>query len=174
MSVDEFDKDGNVMKTHTVVNKYRFKLMGDSSPEFMPLDRHLFNDVKLATTRNVSLTRMLPNDDNTKFWFNTPKRVFQSLAKTWQYSPTHSRIVEDIFGFYISIDLVVESKGIFVDLNVRNGRRLLNFGTGSESTKQRARPTRSKEASMEKLQDLHPDAMWCGNKVVSNIVRCWQ
>ena len=140
----------------------------------MPLDRHLFNDVKLATTRDVSLTRMLPNDDNRKFWFNTPKRAFQSLAKTWQYSPPPSRVVEDIFGFYISIDLVVESKGTFVDLNVRNGRRLLNFGTGSESTKQRARPTRSKEASMEKLQDLHPDAMWCGNKVVSNIVRCWQ
>jgi hypothetical protein len=66
--------------------------------------------------------------------------------------------------------LVVESKGAFVDLNVRNGRRLLNFGTGSESAKKRARPTRSKEASMEKLQDLHPDAMWCGNEIVSNIV----
>jgi hypothetical protein len=81
LSVGELDKDGNVVKTWTVVNKCRFKLMGDS-PEFMPLDRHLFNDVKLATARNVSLTRLLPSDDNRKFWFNTPKRAFQSLAKT--------------------------------------------------------------------------------------------
>jgi hypothetical protein len=46
-----------------LINKYRFKLMGDS-PEFMPLDRHLFNDLKLACKRNVSLTRMLPDIDS--------------------------------------------------------------------------------------------------------------
>ena len=66
---------------HRLVNKYRFKLMGDS-PEFMPLDRHLFNDLKLACRRNVSLTRDLPDEDKRKFWFNTPKRAFVSLAKS--------------------------------------------------------------------------------------------
>jgi hypothetical protein len=82
LTVTEFNEAGEVKKVHTIVNKYRFKLMGDS-PEFMPLDRHLFNDLKLATKRNVSLTRGLPDNDKRKMWFNTPKRSFQSLAKTW-------------------------------------------------------------------------------------------
>jgi hypothetical protein len=82
LTVTEHDAAGAVVKVHVLVNKYRFRLMGDS-PEFMPLDRHLFNDVKLATKRNVSLTRGLPDTDKRKMWFNTPKRAFQSLAKTW-------------------------------------------------------------------------------------------
>jgi len=134
----------------------------------MPLDRHLFNHVKLACKRNVSLTRSLPDSDSRKFWFNTPKRAFQSLAKTWQYSPTQERIVEDILEFYVSIDLVVESKGVYVDLNVRNGRRMLNFGDTSAATTQtaRVRSTRTKEASMSNLDDLHPDAVWCSTQIV--------
>ena len=62
LTVTEHDAAGAVAKVHVLVNKYRFRLMGDS-PEFMPLDRHLFNDVKLATKRNVSLTRGLPDTD---------------------------------------------------------------------------------------------------------------
>ena len=132
--------------------------MGDS-PEFMPLDRHLFNDLKLATRRNVSLSRMLHNEDKRKFWFNTPKRAFQSVARSFQCSPMPSRIVEDIMEFLESIDLVVESEGTYVDLNVRNGRRLLNFGSVSDTMKNRLRPTRTKEASMASLEDPHPDAI---------------
>ena len=159
--------DGTITR---LVNKYRFKLMGDS-PEFMPLDRHLFNDVKLACKRNVSLTRSLPDDDKRKFWFNTPKRAFRSLAKTWQHSPTQGRVVEDILEFFTSIDLVVESKGVHVDLNARNGRRVLNFGDTSAATTQtaRVRSTRTKEASMSKLEDLHPDAMWCSAQIVEGM-----
>ena len=71
--------------------------------------------------------------------------------------------------FYVPIGLVVESKGVYVDLNVRNGRRLLKFGDGSGSAKQRVRETRTKEASMMKLGDLHPDAMWYGMKVVEGM-----
>lgn len=142
--------------------------MGDS-PEFMPLDRHLFNDFKLACRRNVSLTRMLPDEDRRKFWFNTPKRAFHSLARTWQYSPSGPRIVEDILEFFESIDLVVESKGVYVDLNVRNGRRLLNFSEGSpaQTIHKRSRPMRTKEASIKKLNDLHPDTKWCSDSVLA-------
>ena len=64
--------------------------------------------------------------------------------------------------FLESIDLVVESEGTYVDLNVRNGRRLLNFGSVSDTMKNRLRPTRTKEASMASLEDLHPDATASG------------
>jgi hypothetical protein len=159
--------DGTITR---LVNKHHFKLMGDS-PEFMPLDRHLFNDVKLACKRNVSLTRSPPDDDKRKFWFNTPKRAFRSLAKTWQHSPTQGRVVEDILEFFTSIDLVVESKGVHVDLNARNGRRVLNFGDTSAATTQtaRVRSTRTKEAPMSKLEDPHPDAVWCSAQIFEGI-----
>ena len=165
--IEHIDSEGKVTR---MVNKYRFKLMGDS-PEFMPLDRHLFNDVKLACKRNVSLTRVLPDADSRKFWFNTPKRAFRSLAKTWQHSPTPPRIVEDILEFFVSVDLVVESKGVYVDLNVRNGRRMLNFGDASAATTSaaRIRSTRTKEASMSMLEDLHPTAVWCSGKIVEEM-----
>ena len=163
---DEILSDGRI-KTHRLVNRYKDKLMGDS-PEFMPCDRHLFNDLKLACKRNVSMTRNLPDEDSRKFWFNTPKRAFRSLAKSWQHSPTPERIVEDIFEFFESIDAVVESGGVYVDLNVRNGRRLLNFKEGDRK-KKRVRPTRTKDASISKLNDLHPDAAWCGQRVVNTV-----
>jgi hypothetical protein len=166
---EERDAGGKLIKLHVYINKYRFKLMGDS-PEFMPLDRHLFNDVKLACKRNCSLTRVLPDRGKRKFWFNTPKEAFRSLARSWQYSPAPDRIVEDILEFFESIDLVVESLGVYVDLNVRNGRRLLNFGDGAVQHK-RVRPTRTKEASMSNIDDLHPDSRFCGNQVVAVMLK---
>ena len=60
--------------------------------------------------------------------------------------------------------MVVESEGSHADLNVRNGRRLLNFGSVSDTMKNRLRPTRTKEASMASLEDLHPDAIWCSER----------
>ena len=96
-------------------------------------------------------------------WY-TPKRAFQSVARSFQYSPMPSRIVEDIMEFLESIDLVVESEGTYVDLNVRNGRRLLNFGSVSDTMKNRLRPTRTKEASIASLEDLHPDAICCSER----------
>ena len=58
-----------------------------------------------------------------------------------------------------------------VDLNVRNGRRMLNFGDTSAATTQtaRVRSTRTKEASMSKLEDLHLDAMWCSAQIVEGM-----
>jgi hypothetical protein len=78
--------------------------------------------------------------------------------------------VEDILEFFESIDLVVESLGVYVDLNVRNGRRLLNFGDGAVQHK-RVRPTRTKGASMSNIDDLHPDSRFCGNQVVAVMLK---
>ena len=63
--------------------------------------------------------------------------LFQSV-KTDDTPVVVERIVEDILEFYVSIDLVVESRGVYVDLNVRNGRRMLNFGDASAATTQTA------------------------------------
>ena len=119
------------------------------------------------------MTRDLPDDDPRKFWFNTPKRAFHSLARTWEFSPTSDRIVEDIFEFFNSIDAVVESEGTFVELNLRNGRRLLNFAPTKEAKnkkKKRKRLSRKSDASVDKMKDLHPHADWCGKKMVVDIM----
>jgi hypothetical protein len=99
------DADGNPV---VYLNKNRLKLMGDT-PEFMPLDRHLFNDLKLAAKRNVSMTRSLPHTDERKFWFNTPKRAFRTMCRTWEYAPSNARVVEDVEECLVSIDMVVAS-----------------------------------------------------------------
>ena len=64
---------------------------------------------------------------------------------------------------------------MYVDLNTRNGRRMLKlkFGDASAATTQTAgvRSTRTKEASMSKLEGLylHPGALWCSTRIVEVI-----
>ena len=72
--------------------------------------------------------------------------------------------MEDVLEFFESADLVIESKGVHVDLNVRNGRRLLNFDQSLAVGHKRQRLCRSKEASMAMADDLHPDAVWCSSQ----------
>jgi len=121
----------------------------------------------------VSLTRNLPHNDTRKFWFNTPKRAFKTMCRTWQYSPSSDRIVEDVDEFLLSIEMVVESKCTFVDINVHKGRRAVNLGTGSTAAKYkgRTRSTRTKESGLAKLADLHPEALTCGKTVISTMMK---
>jgi hypothetical protein len=67
------------------------------------------------------------------------------------------------FEFFESIGLVIESKGVYVDLNARNGRRLLNFNQALAVGHKRQRLSRSKEASMTTADGLRPDAAWCSS-----------
>jgi hypothetical protein len=168
---DELNTDGTVKKHYAWTNIYKCKLMGDS-PELMPLDRHLFNDVKYGCKLNVGATRWLPNEDARKFLFNTPSNAWKSICRTWEISPTSDRIIEDVDEFFTSVDEIVSSRGTFVDKNYHRGRRADLFKTAVPSAsakgecpaavKKRQR-CRTKEATMEEVC-LHPDALWCLDK----------
>jgi hypothetical protein len=64
-----------------VSKRYRNCLPGDS-PELMPLDCHLFADLKEGAGKNVALTfHINENDENAalKYSFATPKKVYSAL-----------------------------------------------------------------------------------------------
>lgn len=74
---------------------YYGRLVGNS-PELMPQDNNLFADMKRALDWNVAATSDLPTDHPDKFDKSTPKRLRKAVIRTWQYSPSSDRIVEDI------------------------------------------------------------------------------
>lgn len=127
---DELGADNNFVRRHERPNLHRSKMMGDS-PELMPLDRHLFNDLKHGRRLSVGATRWLPEGDTRKFLFNAPANAWVSPCRTWEYTPSSERIVEDTEECFASraVDQVFETRGAFVELNYHNGRRADFFKT---------------------------------------------
>ena len=117
----EYNPDKTLKKHWSWTNIYWNRLMGDS-PELMPLDRHLFEDLKYGCRMNVGATRWMGNKDPGKFLFNTPGNAWKSLVKAWWHSPTSDRIVEDCMEFFTSVDEIVKSDGAFMDKNYHKGR----------------------------------------------------
>jgi len=166
---DELDADNNFVRRHEHPNLHRSKMMGDS-PELMPLDRHLFNDLKHGCRLNVGATRWLPEGDIRKFLFNTPANAWVSLCRTWEHTPSSERIVEDIEEYFRAVDQVVETRGTFVELNYHNGRRADFFKTAVPNIKEEAGDVpltktprnryRGGNATMDGAP-VHPDARWC-------------
>ena len=58
----------------TVSNYYKNTLPGDS-PELMPLDCHLFSDIKAGVAKNVALSFFLNDNDPLKYLLRTPRLV---------------------------------------------------------------------------------------------------
>ena len=52
-----------------------------NSPEFMPLDNTLNQDMHAATKTQASATRFLPDNDLRKFSFATPKTIEHAYAQ---------------------------------------------------------------------------------------------
>ena len=69
-----FTIDSNELK-----KKYTDNPIG-YSPEFMPWDSHLNQDIHLAHDQHVALTRHLPEDDPRKFSGSTLSRILSSTT----------------------------------------------------------------------------------------------
>ena len=54
-----------------------------NSPEFMPLDMSLNNDVQLALSLHCAITAHLPDDDPRKFSMRTPKTIVWGILRLW-------------------------------------------------------------------------------------------
>ena len=63
-----------------VGTKYYGRYVGDS-PEFMPLDNSLNNDIHVRYRYHCVVTFHLPNDDSRKHTLATPKRITDGLKK---------------------------------------------------------------------------------------------
>ena len=112
--------------TNKEFKRYHKGLVGDSPELCRGLDAYGFADLDADTTRNSTLSSVLPHTDERRFKLGTPAEVWWSMARTWEYSPSSERIVEDISALPRVLDVIIEHKGCVVpDLFLRSGRRAL-------------------------------------------------
>lgn len=98
-----------------VCKYYQNALPGDS-PELMPLDCNLFNDIKEGVSRNVAFSFFLNDEDPDKYSLRTPKLAFQAIQKTIKSGcPSSARVREDIEKIVGTLDRIIESNGGYIE-----------------------------------------------------------
>ena len=71
--------------TNNHISKYyQGSLMGDS-PELMPLDSSLFNELINGVHTHALTTRHLPIGAAGKFEMSTPKKAWKTMVEVWDY-----------------------------------------------------------------------------------------
>ena len=112
-------------KYNEMVSKsYKNGLPGDS-PELMPLDCHLFSDIKEGVARNVAFSFFLDDNDPDKYSLSTPINTFKAIQKTIASGcPLSERILEDTSRIQKStLDRIIEAKGSYIEDSARHGVR---------------------------------------------------
>jgi hypothetical protein len=106
-----------------VHKRYQNSLPGDS-PEVMPLDCHLFSDVKEGVARNVALTYFLDNNDPIKYSLSTPHKAELSIWRTIKAGcPSPERILTDCNNCVKNLKRIVDANGVYIDDSNRTGVR---------------------------------------------------
>ena len=122
---------------NTVRKSYQGKPIGNS-PEYMPLDTHLNQDIHASHDYHVVLTQDAPDDDAKKFSGSTPKRISSSYHRLTDPEdgivPTPSRIMQDINRVLVSMEKVREARGCIIDESCRSGRRYEEKGDDDNSS----------------------------------------
>lgn len=90
-------------------------LPGDS-PELMPLDSHLFADIKEGVAKNVAFSFFFDDDDPDKYSLRTPTHVFDAIQRTIATGcPSTERIIQDIMKLPLALQRIVEADGCYID-----------------------------------------------------------
>lgn len=109
--------------TDKVANHYKDTLPGDS-PELMPLDCHLFSDVKEGVARNVGFSFFIPDDDPDKYSLATPAKVYDAIQRTIASGcPSKKRIQEDVDRIPATLQRIIDAKGAYISDSARHGVR---------------------------------------------------
>lgn len=120
-----------------VTKYYQDSLPGDS-PELMPLDNHLFFDVKEGTARNVAFSFFLPDSDADKYSLRTPRHVFDSIERTIRSGcPSTERLYKDIMRIPITLQCIIDSKGVYIADQSTTGKRKGVRGEAEEESRKR-------------------------------------
>jgi hypothetical protein len=117
-----------------VAKRYRNCLPGDS-PELMPLDCHLFADLKEGAAKNVALTfHIKENDDDAalKYSFATPKKVYSALQRTIKAGcPSSTRIFADIDRVFSStLQRIIDASGTYIE---DDSKKMVRHGVRAEA-----------------------------------------
>ena len=95
--------------------------MGDS-PELMPLDSSLFNDLIEAIGNNVCATGEM--EKGTGYSMGTPNEAWRTMTEVWKTTPSSARIVQDVDRFLVALERIIEEEGAYVEeFDARKGHR---------------------------------------------------
>jgi hypothetical protein len=127
------------------------------SPEMMPWDTNLNQDLHLSVMIHSLLTDVLPKEDAKKFSMATPKLGTNAYLRVLKGSPSSKRIIQDCNKVLESMKEIYDAKGCLVEgLGDRNGVRRVMKG----DTKNKNGGVRVKNLNLydHKQYWLHPDA----------------
>jgi hypothetical protein len=95
-----------------------------NSPENMPWDTSLNNDVHKGVERHIALTLELAVGCDGKFDMSTPLRGASAYKRILDYVPSSERIIQDVENVFVSMEIVRQADGILIDSLGKNyGRR---------------------------------------------------
>jgi hypothetical protein len=111
--------------------RYHDSIPGDS-PEWMPLDETLYQDIHSSARYHVTITSHLPKDDPRKFSFATPKEISRAYLRLVDPNnggaPSSQRIIQDCEKWVRSLDKIRKAGGNIVEGFGRNGHRECSQG----------------------------------------------
>ena len=152
---------------------YQHRWVGNS-PEFMPWDCSLFQDLEVSLRHHVVITSKLANDDPRKFSLRSPAQIDSAIHRLLdpqftgeEGAPKASRIRGDIRKVLESYKQVVKAEGAFVKgIGNRTGKRADKV---SDEAKKRggSRPHNTKADEAEFMW-LHPHAQAALENLVAN------
>ena len=97
-----------------------------NSPEFMPLDNALNDDIQQSLSLYCAITLKLDNNDKRKFSMRTPNETSKGIRRIFQEGkvPSSNRILQDINNDVITFRTVFQHQGRMVPgLANRSGHR---------------------------------------------------
>jgi transposase len=111
--------------------RYHDSIPGDS-PELMPLDETLNQDIHSTARYHVAITSHLPKDDPRKFSFSTPKEISRAYLRLVDRhtggAPSSRRIIQDCEKWVRSLGKIRRAGGKIVEGFGRNGHRESSHG----------------------------------------------
>ena len=131
---------------------------GNSPEHARALDAYGFSDLKYAMSFNATLARIYPiGDPRRVFNQGTPAGLWHLMAETWTTvgAPSNARVAEDIAGWEVVCDKIIEAKGCIVpdDFFCTGHRARRIHGEGERKTKLRKRDRKS---TMHQELPVHP------------------
>ena len=152
-----------------VKSKYKQNPIGNS-PEFMPLDAHLNQDVHSSHDFHKILSEDLPENDPKKFSGSTPHRLASSYLRLFHpitgVTPSSKRIIDDVTRVIDSLEKVRGAQGCIIDESSakRKGRRYEASGLTTRGGK------RTKQSQNEYLRYLQKQC----NEVHDDLLDHWK
>lgn len=146
------------------VKRYAGRPVGNS-PELMPLDNSLNQDIHESVKTHVAATFHLSPDNEEKFSLSTPAQVIRAYERAWLGAPTSERIKQDVEKMLFALKEIKNSKGEIVKgLASREGHRKYSeqYGGGKtvskESMKKKANEKDDDDDFSFETRWLHPHA----------------